>query len=463
MAKDNIHQMRENIIKMIEAGEIKKAHKNFKEYIELLIFSLLKEDPFYANVIILLNRRYDLRFPAPAGVSMNRTYFDLWLNMPRFIVYSVQISKDILRHECLHILNLHLLREKMYVTKYDRTTCNIGMDASINQYLPTLGKTGSGFITLDSLEKDFFINSVEAKRESEYYIDLINNACHKNPKAQNNLNKMRGNNNHKSDSGSIKGNSDSGDDGQSSGEMGDELSSGPTNNHDVWRESDKVGNIDDMKDMVRDIANEAAEKSRGKVPGHIESLIKKLNEKPVISWQKVLKLYLGSVKIPYRKTILRRDRRQPNRYDIRGRISDRTVIITVIIDTSGSVSDEEIKWIFREIFGIIRHVKFQLHIIDCDMDVVRVYTAKSEKDIKLNVKGRGGTAFSPAIEYINENLPKTDIAIYFTDGGGERILDPAPKGYKLLWVLTTKASDLSVKEKPYGQVKELNFKNSSRR
>jgi len=452
MKKDNIHEMRENIIELIKDDKVKEAHRIFKEYIELLIFALLKKEPFYANVIIQLNRKYDLRLPAAAGVSMNRTYFDLWLNMPMFIVHSTEVGMDILKHECLHILNLHLMREKMFISKYDRTLVNIGMDAAINQFLPELSKDDR-FVTMNYLRRDFFVEP-EEKKETEYYIELIAKACHNNPKAQENLDKLRGQNKPQNGQG-MSGESD--ESGEAvEGQMSDSADGKGTNNHDVWKESDKAGSVADMKDMVKDIANEAATKSRGKVPGHIESLIKRLNERPVISWQKELRLLVGSIKIPFRKTIQRRDRRQPHRYDIRGRISDRTVKIVIVIDTSGSVDKVQLQWIFREIFGIIKNIKFELHIIECDTRVTRVYKAKTDKDIKLEVTGRGGTSFSPAIEYINENLRGIDLALYFTDGYGEYELNPKPKNYKMLWVLTGGKEELSIQE-PFGKVKELNY------
>jgi predicted metal-dependent peptidase len=65
---------------------------------------------------------------------------------------------------------------------------------------------------------------------------------------------------------------------------------------------------------------------------------------------------------------------------------------------------------------------------------------------------KGSTKFSPVFEYANQN--QVNLLIYFTDGKGEEKLRVTPKGYKVLWVISGRGEDLSVKE-PYGAVKKL--------
>ena len=92
-----------------------------------------------------------------------------------------------------------------------------------------------------------------------------------------------------------------------------------------------------------------------------------------------------------------------------------------------------------------------LTVIECDSEVQRVYQVKTESDIKKNVTGRGGTAFTPVIEYVNNDGYFRDaLLIYFTDGYGEREI-PRPKTYRILWVVLGDEENLSLKE-PYGTV-----------
>lgn len=69
-----------------------------------------------------------------------------------------------------------------------------------------------------------------------------------------------------------------------------------------------------------------------------------------------------------------------------------------------------------------------------------------------------GTSFSPVFEYLRENKRKYKdaVVIYFTDGWGESELSVKPLNYNNIWVLTEKASDLSIKH-PYGRVLEMNI------
>ena len=101
--------------------------------------------------------------------------------------------------------------------------------------------------------------------------------------------------------------------------------------------------------------------------------------------------------------------------------------------------------------AIIAGRKHSLTVIECDSEVQRVYSVKTQVDIKKNVVGRGGTAFTPVIEYVNNDRYFRDaLLIYFTDGYGEREI-PRPKTYRNLWVILGNPKDLSVKES-YGAV-----------
>ena len=101
--------------------------------------------------------------------------------------------------------------------------------------------------------------------------------------------------------------------------------------------------------------------------------------------------------------------------------------------------------------AIIAGRKHALTVIECDSEVQRVYSVKTQADIKKNVVGRGGTAFAPVIEYVNNDRYFRDaLLIYFTDGYGEYQI-PKPKTYRNLWVILDRKENLSLKE-PYGMV-----------
>jgi len=179
------------------------------------------------------------------------------------------------------------------------------------------------------------------------------------------------------------------------------------------------------------------------------SQVGRLNAPPAISWQSILKKYVGTISAQKRRTRMRLNRRQPERFDLLGTMSEKILKIIVAIDTSGSMDDAQIAAVFTEIFAILAKRKYEITVIECDAKVQRVYTVTKPGEIGQSVKGRGGTAFTPVIEYVNNDRRFRDaLLIYFTDGYGESEI-PRPKTYRNLWVVLDNAAHLSLRE-PYG-------------
>ena len=161
---------------------------------------------------------------------------------------------------------------------------------------------------------------------------------------------------------------------------------------------------------------------------------------------------MGTVESNKKKTITRRNRRQPHRLDLRGELRNHKAEVAVAIDISGSISDEEFKQAIKEVLSIVKNYNHEITIIECDNEIRRTYKVKSIKDVKDRINIRGGTKFSPVFEYANNR--KINLLVYFTDGEGESRLSVVPRGYKVLWVMSGRGDKLSVKE-PYGAVKKL--------
>jgi predicted metal-dependent peptidase len=107
--------------------------------------------------------------------------------------------------------------------------------------------------------------------------------------------------------------------------------------------------------------------------------------------------------------------------------------ILVAIDTSGSVSNDELVEFFNE----IRHIHktgTEITVLQCDTQINSIEKYNPKKDVK--VQGRGGTEFNPVLEYYNKNTKKFTCLVYLTDG--ECYTDITPRG-KMLWVISSKA------------------------
>ena len=112
-------------------------------------------------------------------------------------------------------------------------------------------------------------------------------------------------------------------------------------------------------------------KSRGLMPAGVIEQIKHLLRKPEISWKQILKKYMGTVPVPYRRTKTRLNRRQPYRSDLSGKLPKRHIQLVVAIDTSGSMSNSDIEYVINEIFNIVKDYDTKVTIIRCDAEIGR--------------------------------------------------------------------------------------------
>lgn len=230
-----------------------------------------------------------------------------------------------------------------------------------------------------------------------------------------------------------------------------------------WTELEYKDEIKEhIRQFVQKVMDGISDDVRKGFPKYQMEALEKVLKKPEIPWEQVLKKYMNTIPNGFRKTRTRLSRRQPERYDVSGRLPKRTIDIVVAIDTSASMSKELLEKIFTEIFSLLKDREFHLTIIECDAAVQNVYEAKRMSDINMEVRGRMGTSFVPVIEYVNaDKRYRKSLLIYFTDGMGDREI-PKPLVYRMLWVLPAGYSGndqvkcaLSVKE-PYGDIIHMN-------
>ena len=220
------------------------------------------------------------------------------------------------------------------------------------------------------------------------------------------------------------------------------------NAHDIWSEIDMSS--EEIDSLTKKTAINAFDKN---APEGLEGIISKYNERPQISWQSVLKNLLPSVKSGYKKTITRRNRRQPERMDLKGRLPNKEVQLIVALDISASINDKDLYKILIEVISITSYVKNDITVIECDDKIRKIYKLRNKNDIQKREKDNGSTKFSPVFEYIKQNNLRDSILIYFTDGVGERDLEVTPINKKTLWVLCGE-DDLSL-NKPYGKIRRI--------
>jgi predicted metal-dependent peptidase len=189
--------------------------------------------------------------------------------------------------------------------------------------------------------------------------------------------------------------------------------------------------------------NEA--KNRGKLPGSLEGLIKDLI-KPIVDWRVVLARFLNSSdKSDY--TWIKPNRRFIGQgLYLPGLYNPALGEISIIVDTSGSVSNEELTVFSSETSSILQDLNpSAINFVQCDAEVHSNVTYNREDlPLEFTYKGRGGTSFIPAIEFVQEHYPQTTACIYFTDLEGD--FPDQPPEFPMLWITTVDH------EAPFGEV-----------
>lgn len=166
----------------------------------------------------------------------------------------------------------------------------------------------------------------------------------------------------------------------------------------------------------------------GKFKSTIEALYKTTTD-----WKKALRAIVG-------RSINPEDKRQAyankNVLVAQNRIArtdkdkyDNVDYIMAWIDSSGSMSDDQLKMCLAEVYSVALAKKpMKLVVIQCDTTIqeIKEYTSMQalKKDIvKATVKGRGGTAIKPLWDLVRNDkkyskLPP-ELIMIFTDGGVE--------------------------------------------
>ena len=159
--------------------------------------------------------------------------------------------------------------------------------------------------------------------------------------------------------------------------------------------------------MVKDVMERLA--ARGLSAGNVEQTLNKLRKKRKDYLREIKRavsnMIFGTVKQP---TIVK-----PNRKQIAGFKGNRKVktAINVILDTSGSMGNT-----FEKVLSYIYRNDIQVNMIQADTQVNWVDKFMDKKKVeRMKISGLGGTALTPAVEYVVENLNQYNTCI-LTDG-----------------------------------------------
>ena len=250
--------------------------------------------------------------------------------------------------------------------------------------------------------------------------------------------------------------------------MSDEAVAGAEASHKTWVKIPKgtaEGEIADSRAAhdavtrsVKQILNNpelrkklSNEKLRGLLPGHLyDELIEGKAVRGKLPIATVIRKGTGKLKAGEKRTYTRFNPRQGNRIDLlRGKKELNNKNIRVFIDNSGSMGPNEIEFGVMEVAAVARAIHANLEIIPFDTTVYFKNKQEVDKYGKFSFipTGRGGTAFQPVFDYLQEQKANNDndVIIIITDGYGESTIE----NYGLrnvIWILVEESRNtLSVK------------------
>lgn len=368
---------------------------------------LMLKEPFYGLLLLSLNKQWDKRVPT-AGVSKNGVNFQLTINEDFWNSLSDNHKRGLLKHELLHIGFFHIQCQDEFQNK---KVANIAMDIEINQYIDAEDLPEGG-CTLES----FAEYNLPPKAGCREYYKLLMQAKEQEEQS--------GSGGKISDMAGM-------DDGEQHG------SGTNVPDHGTWKDFEDLSEAEkkllesQTAHILKEIAD-SVEKSRGTIPGEFKGILERLRhvEPPKFDWRSYVRRFAGGAKEVFTKKLRRKDNK---RFEENPglKIKNKRHLL-VAIDTSGSVSDKEVKEFLNEIHHIHK-TGSEVTILQCDTVIRSIEKYKPNEDITLH--GRGGTDFDPVLEYYNENQRKYTCLFYLTDG--ECSTNVKPKG-KMLWVISTR-------------------------
>lgn len=197
-------------------------------------------------------------------------------------------------------------------------------------------------------------------------------------------------------------------------------------NTDGWGPDELRG--EQIDDRIR-AAQESG--SWGTVPGRWKERIL-ATLRPRLNYRAVLRQFRASV-LSVRRRLTRM---KPNRrygFQYMGSRYDFTTRLLFAVDVSGSMSREDLARGFSVINRFFKYGVEAIDVIQFDTEVKGEPVALRRARRGIEIEGRGGTSFTPVIEFLDAHLDY-DGAILFTDGIAPVPPRPRDRRTRLLWL-----------------------------
>lgn len=357
------------------------------------VLALIREEPFFGHLLSGINRDFSSLTPT-AGVGYVRGRPMLSVN-PDFFVNRLSSDERIavIKHEVLHLLLDHAGR--LDLGERNLQIFNLAADLVVNQLIGGW-PLPQGAILLDSFEFP-----LPPDQTLDWYYDELMRRADEVPD-----------------------------------DMAPEHS-----DHEKWGPPDDTEQRiaqHELSRAVRDAKDRSGDRY-GETPDLVRELVEVLvaELEPTIDWRRVLRIFTASSRRTRVSNTLRRPSKRYGTYP--GIKVKRFHRLAVVVDISGSVTDELIGEFFAEIHAMWRQGS-EVVIVEADAAVQQTWPYCGQRPTSVN--GRGGTQFDPALEWVRDARDPFDALIYLTDGHAEAptVRPRCP----VLWVLSPDGTDYAL-------------------
>ena len=339
---------------------------------------LLIKDPFYGLFLTKVDRRFDDSVPT-ACVCKKGIGVELLINENFWNSLSDNAEIAILQHEVGHILHGHLTMGPLFP---NHKHFNIASDAHVNSFIENLPP---GCILPENYNlppmcgtKFYYENIPEEKDDENNTLDV----------------------------------------------------------HD-WKSFENLSETEKklVQNQIDHMAKQSAEqvqKMAGKIPGQFKDYIDSLfKQRPaVFNWKNYFRRVVGNSIRSYIKST----RYRPS-FRFKGQPGNTLKFkpkVLVAVDTSGSVSNEEL----QEFFGEVNHLYKSgvcVDVVEFDTMIQSKFEYKGAKT-EIPISGHGGTDVTSTVEYYIAHKEYSTLVV-FTDG--YLSVNHLPLAQNLIWIITS--------------------------
>ena len=192
----------------------------------------------------------------------------------------------------------------------------------------------------------------------------------------------------------------------------------------LWEEDSSMSEM--INDIVRNI------KDWGSLAGSMAEQIV-ASSRSRIDYRKILSSFRASI-ISTKRSLTRM--RPSRRYGFQqmGSKFDFTTGLLIAVDTSGSISSDMLEYFFGVINRFFKYGIKTIDVIQFDWELHGDAVTLQKAVAKMDVSGRGGTSFQPAIDYAAKHGKEYDGLIFLTDGYAPEPVLPKYFPLKIAWV-----------------------------